>query len=61
MEWNCLNVSGSRHARTRMVRMMIEKPHPKFRLSWMNTRIAWKKSISGWMIGVSWRAKRCTG
>ena len=39
---------------------MIDKPHPNPSVSWMNTRIAWKKSISGWMTGVSWRAKRCT-
>jgi len=48
MERNCLSVSGSRHARTRIVRAMIDVPHPSSRWSWKKTRIASKKSISGW-------------
>ena len=48
IEWNCLNVSGSSAARTRIVSAMIDQPHWSPTVSWKNFRIASKKSISGW-------------
>ena len=38
---------------------MIEQPQPSPNVSWMKTRIAWKKSISGWMM--SWMSAKSTG
>src|SRR3954468_2343808 len=48
IEWNCLNVRGSRQARTMIVSAMIAQPQGSPIESWKNFRIASKKSISGW-------------
>ena len=48
IDLNCLSVSGSSASRTIRVSAMIAHPQPSPTDSWKNTRIASKKSISGW-------------
>ena len=47
IDLNCLNVSGTRSARTTTVSAMIEKPQRSPTVSWKNTMTLSKTSISG--------------
>ena len=47
MDLNCLIVSGISAARTTTVSATIDQPHENPKVSWKNSRISSKKSISG--------------